>query len=90
MRASKALSLLIIIINVIGVICLFYYAIPCLIHDTMIVYPDAMLPSESWCRAGMILTFGFIPLFVANVLNFLFARIKHEIKPYLICGQIMI
>ena len=83
MRESKALSLLIIIINVIGIICLIYYAIPYLIHDTTIVYPDAMLPSEAWNRAGMILTFGFIPLFVANVLNFLFVRIKQELVRFL-------
>ena len=84
MRESKTMSLLIIIINVIGVICLIYYAVPCLIHDTTIVYPNAMLPAEAWDRAGMILTFGFIPLLVANVLNFLFVRIKQKLIRFLL------
>ena len=78
------MSLLIIIINVIGVVCLIYYAIPFLIHDTTVVNPNAMLPAESWDRAGMILTFGFIPLLVANVLNFLFVRIKQKLIRFLL------
>ena len=84
MRESKTMSLLIIIINVIGVICLIYYAVPCLIHDTTIVFPNAMLPAEAWDRAGMILTFGFIPLLVANVLNFLFVRINQRLIRFLL------
>ena len=96
MREIKKLSLLIIIINVIGVICLFYYAVPCLIHDTTVVNPNAMLPSESWDRAGMILTFGFIPLLVANVLNFLFVEIKQKLVrlllfiPSVVCFVIVV
>lgn len=78
MRESKTLSLLIIIINVIVVVCLIHYAIPCLVHDTTVLYPDAMLPFESWDRAGMILTFGSIPLLVANILCFLFVRVEQK------------
>lgn len=84
MRESKTLSLLIFIINVIGVVCLIYYAIPCLVHDTTVVYPDAMLPAESWDRAGMVLTFGFIPLLAANILSFLFVRIEQKLIRFLL------
>ena len=96
MRENKTLSILTIIINVIGIACLIYFAVPYLIHDTAIAYPDAMLPVEGWDRAGMILTFGFIPLFVANVLCFLFVKIKQKyIKllffiPSVICFIIVI
>lgn len=83
MKESKALPLLIIIINVIGVICLIYYGIPYLIHDTTIVNPDTMLPAESWDRAGMILTFGFIPLLAANALCFLFVGIRQKFVRFL-------
>ena len=96
MRENKTLSVLIIIINLIGVICLIYFAIPYLIHDTVILYPDAMLPVEAWDRAGMILTVGLIPLLVANILGFLFVKIKQKcIKlilfiPSVICFVIVI
>ena len=78
MKTNRALSILIIIINVLGVICLIYFAIPYLTHDTMIAKPDAMLPAEAWDSAGMTLTFGFIPLLVANAFSFLFVRTKQK------------
>lgn len=83
MKESKTLPLLIIIINVIGVICLIYYVIPYLIHDTTIVNPDTMLPAESWDRAGMILTFGFVPLLGANILSFLFVGTRQKFVRFL-------
>ncbi|MBD5493685.1 MAG: hypothetical protein HDR12_04735 [Lachnospiraceae bacterium] len=83
MREKKILSLLIIIINVIGVICLIYFAIPFLTHDTAIANPNAMLPAEAWDRAGMTLTFGFMPLLAANALSFLFVRIKRKCVKFL-------
>lgn len=83
MRKNKVLLLLIIIINVIGVICLIYYAVPYLTHDTRIANPSAMLPSEAWDRAGMTLTFGLMPLLVVNVLSFLFVRTKQKYVSFL-------
>ena len=71
MRENKTLSLLIIILNVIGAVCLIYFAIPYLIHDTTVANPNAMLPAEAWDSAGMALTFGFIPLLAVNVFIFL-------------------
>ncbi len=83
MKAGKVLKLSIIFINLIGVICLIYFAIPYLTHNTTIAYPDAMLPMQAWERAGMILTFGFIPLLAANVLSFLFIKIKQRYVRFL-------
>lgn len=83
MREKRALSLLIIIINIIGVICLIYFAIPYLTHDNTIPYPNAMLPAEAWDRAGMILSFGLIPLLAGNVLSFLTVRTKQRLVRFL-------
>lgn len=83
MKEGKVLKWLIISINLIGVICLICFAIPYLTHDTTIAHPDAMLPMQAWDRAGMILTFGFIPLLAANVLSFLFIKIKQKYVRFL-------
>ena len=83
MRERKMLSLLIIVINIIGVICLIYFAIPYFSHNTTIPYPDAMLSAESWDRAGIILTFGFIPLLVVNILSFIFIKAKQKFVRFL-------
>ncbi len=77
MKENKTRSLF-IIINVIGVIGLVYFAIPYLTHDTTIVNPIAMLPGEAWDWAGMALTFGWIPLLIMNSLGFLFVRVKEK------------
>ena len=83
MRESKMLSLLIIIINIIGIICLIYFAIQYLTHNTTIANPNAMLPAEAWDRAGMILTVGFVPLLAVNILNYLFVKVKHKFARFL-------
>ena len=79
MKSNKPLSIIILIINVIGVVCLFYFAIPYLTHNTMIYHPDAMLPAEAWDSAGMTLTVGFIPLLIANILAFIYVA-KERVK----------
>lgn len=68
MKSNKTLSIIILIINIIGILCLIYFAIPYLTHNTTVYHPDAMLPAEAWDSAGMTLTVGFIPLLVANIL----------------------
>ena len=83
MKAGKVLKLCIIFINLVGVICLIYFSIPYLTHDITIAHPDAMLPMQAWERAGMILTFGFIPILAANVLSFLFIKIKQKYVRFL-------
>ena len=66
-------------LNVIGVICLIYYAVPYIMHDTSIPNPDAMLPMYRWEGAGITLLVGTIPLIVANLLAFIFVW-KEKIK----------
>lgn len=83
MGERKTLSLLIIVINIIGVICLIYFAIPYLTHNTTIANPNAMLPAEAWDGAGMALTFGFIPLLAVNILNFIFVKAERKFVRFL-------
>ncbi len=53
---------------------MIYFAVPFLMHSTVIDNPNAMLPTERWDRAGMKLAFGFVPLLIANTLGFLFVK----------------
>ena len=68
---KKIGSTIIIALNIIGIICLVYYAVPYIRHDTFVPNPDAMIPFPRWERAAIILTLGTIPLLVANLLAFL-------------------
>ena len=43
MKQSKLILLIIIAINIIGIICLIYFAIPYLMHDITITNPESML-----------------------------------------------
>ena len=70
---------IIIALNIIGIICLIYYAVPYILHDTSIPNPDAMLPMYRWEGAGITLLVGTIPLIVANLLAFIFVW-KEKIK----------
>lgn len=93
MKSNKPFSIIILIINIIGILCLIYFAIPYLIHNTTVYHPDAMLPVEAWDSAGMTLTVGFIPLLIANIFAFIFVakeRIKLPLRllyfiPSLVC-----
>ena len=93
MKSNKTLSIIILIINMIGVICLIYFAIPYLTHNTTVYHPDAMLPAEAWDSAGMTLTVGFIPLLISNAFAFMYVakeRIRIPLRilyfiPSLIC-----
>ena len=93
MKSNKPLSIIILIINIIGILCLIYFAIPYLTHNTTVYHPDAMLPAEAWDSAGMTLTVGFIPLLIANIFAFMYVareRIKLPLRllyfiPSLIC-----
>ena len=78
MKQKRISSLLIIVLNIIGIICLIYFAIPYLTHDVTVANPDAMLPAEAWDNAGMTLTFGLIPLLIANILSFVFIKVKQK------------
>lgn len=69
---NKYLKIFIIIFNIIGFICLIYFSIPYLKHDMSIPNPNSMLSSYSWDSSGFILTLGFIPLVIVNVLAYKF------------------
>lgn len=77
----------------IGVVCLIYFAIPYLTHNTTVYHPDAMLPAEAWDSAGMTLTVGYIPLLIANIFAFIYVareRVKLPLRilffiPSIIC-----
>lgn len=75
---EKIVPLLVAAINVIGAICLIRFAVPYLTHSTAVRYPGAMLPAEAWDRAGMALTFGFLPLLLANILGFVFIKARRK------------
>ena len=76
MKIKGVLTVLLLCINIVGLVCLIYFAIPYLAHNTQIPYPDAMLPVERWDSAGMTLTIGTVPLFIANLMGFLFVKTK--------------
>ena len=93
MRSNKPLLIISLIIDIIGILSLIYFAIPYLTHNTAVYHPDAMLPAEAWDSAGTNLTIGFIPLLIANIFAFLYVakeRIKLPLRllyfiPSLIC-----
>ena len=76
---NKCFSICIVIINIIGIICLIYYATLDISHSTYVVNPDAMLPMENWERAGMILTIGVIPMLIANTVGSLSVKKRNII-----------
>jgi len=78
MNANKVLKAFIVILNIIGVFCLIYFAIPYVTHDTVIHNPDAMIPAEAWDIAGMKLTIGLLPLAIANLLGYLFIKCNNK------------
>lgn len=82
MKSNKTLSIVIVITNIIGILCLIYFAIPYLTHDTFVYNPDAMLPIEAWDSAGMTLSIGFIPLLISNIFAFMYL-LKDKIKKLL-------
>lgn len=78
MKKPSAFILFILLLNLAGLVCLVWFALPYLAHDTAVPYPDAMLPAERWDTAGMALTFGLLPLFGANWLGFRFVPVEKK------------
>lgn len=70
---------IIVFFNIVGIVCLIYYAVPYILHDTSIPNPDAMLPMYRWEGSGITLLVGTIPLIVVNLLAFIFVW-KEKIK----------
>ena len=86
---------IIIGINIIGVICLGYYALPYLMHDTTIGNSEAMLPMREYEASGFVLTLGLLPLVLANLLAFLLIKCQNKwvrllwFLPSLVCFLIV-
>lgn len=78
MTKRKALEILLIVLNIVGIVLLVHLAIPYITYNTTILNPNAMIPFEAWDRAGMILTLGFIPLLAINILSFIFITFKEK------------
>jgi len=87
----KWFKIFVIILNIIGIVCLIYFMIPYLRHDMSIPNLNAMLASYSWDTSGFVLTLGFIPLLIANIMAFIFVDLKMKLLkvlffiPSLIC-----
>ena len=96
LKKLKISSILIIILNILALSCLVYFAVPFILHDTSVNNPDAMLPMEAWDGAGIFLTAGFFPLLIANALAYRFLGIKRKafrltlFLPALICAVLVI
>ena len=91
--SKKIWNAVLIIINILGLICLIYYAVMYFMHDNSVPHPDAMLPMRKWEIGGSALTLGFVPLCIANILACIFVgreRIKLRLRllfllPCIIC-----
>ncbi len=96
MKTNKTIIGIISLVNLIGIGCLVYFAIPYLTHNTVVQNPDAMLPSEAWDSAGMTLTIGLLPLILANTLGYIFVKCQNKLIrlmwfiPSIICFIIVI
>ena len=71
MKKKNGFKIFAVILNILGLACLIYLAVPLLTHDTYVPNPDAMLPAARWDGSGALLTLGFIPLLIANILGFI-------------------
>ena len=70
------LNMIIIILNIIGIYCLIRFSIPYFKHDILVTNPNSMLSSYKWDLCGFILTLGFIPLLISNILAYKFIDLK--------------
>ena len=76
---KKLWSIVIILLNLLGILCLIYYAIPYLVHDVTTTSPGAMLPMQRWEASGIVLTVGLLPLIIVNVFAMVFVG-RQKIK----------
>ena len=83
---KKAAVLFVVLLNLAGIVCLAYFAVLFLSHDTAVRNPEAMIPFQNWEAGGMMLTLGILPLAVANALGCLLLRgYKGKQKRFLLC-----
>jgi hypothetical protein len=87
---NKLKKIVIYTINIIGILCLIYFAIPYIMHDNTIRNPNAMLATYSWDTCGFVLTAGLIPLIASNALAYYITKAKKIVKllwfiPSIVC-----
>lgn len=58
-------------LNLLGLFCLIWFAVPYLRHDPGVPNPEAMIPMAKWEGSGFVLTLGFFPLAAVNLIAFL-------------------
>ena len=83
---KKAAVLFVVLLNLAGIACLVYFAVPFLTHDTTVSNPDAMIPFQAWEGSGFALTLGVLPMVFANALGYgLLISVKGKQKRLLLC-----
>ena len=83
---NKIAAAFVVLLNLAGIVCLVYFAVPFLAHDTTVTNPDAMIPFSGWEAGGSALTLGVLPMAVANALGYGLLRSgKGKQKRFLLC-----
>ncbi len=72
---KKITNLMLIILNLCACACLLYFGYLFVSGSDVVAYPDAMIPMKDWERGGMALTMGLFPLFIANLLGYLYIQL---------------
>ncbi len=94
----KKLSVFLIALNILGICCLIYFAIPLILNDSAVPNPDAMLPLERWDGGGAALTLGLLPLTAVNILGVIFiarGQLKKSVRalfmlPSVLCTLLVV
>ena len=66
---------MLIILNLCACACLLYFGYLFVSGSDVLAYPYAMIPMQDWERGGMALTMGLFPLFIANLLGYLYIQL---------------
>ena len=64
---QKQIDTPVLILNILGSSLLCYYGLSYVSHNPYISNPDAMIVMKDWEAAGILLTVGIVPLFIANL-----------------------
>lgn len=71
-------KIFIVLLNIVGIVCLIYFAIPFVIHDMSIPNLNTMLIGYSFDTCGFILTLGLMPLIAINIMAYIFIDLKNK------------
>lgn len=88
---KKSYIIPVAILNILGLICLVYFALLYFSGDERILAPDSMIPFKVYEIGGAGLIFGIVPLVIANLLLFFPLKRKGKLigvlafLPALIC-----